>query len=218
MTRNTYPSLARPGDTIPPAAPLDVLRPMLESQVLVDWLVPLANGRLLDLGCGNGYMALAFARRGADLTEITGVDLNAEVIAVARETAISVLDEQAPPTRFVVGDVRKGETIERLGCFNFVVCNPPFFERCLSGQTKDPARKSARAEVTLGILELCQTAARLLVPGGRLALCHLARRRKQIAAAFERNEFTIEREIAYEGVRSGDGGIVYFLASYSTQE
>ena len=80
MTQNVYPSLARTGDVIPPAAPFDGLRPFLESQILVDWLQERVSGRLIDLGCGNGYMAMAFAHRAARLTETVGVDINQEAI------------------------------------------------------------------------------------------------------------------------------------------
>jgi SAM-dependent methyltransferase len=41
-------------------------------------------GRLLDLGCGTGRLLLAFARKGY---AVVGVDLSAEMLAVAREKA-----------------------------------------------------------------------------------------------------------------------------------
>jgi ubiquinone/menaquinone biosynthesis C-methylase UbiE len=41
-------------------------------------------GRLIDLGCGTGRLLLAFARRGF---QVVGVDLSAEMLAVAREKA-----------------------------------------------------------------------------------------------------------------------------------
>jgi SAM-dependent methyltransferase len=42
------------------------------------------NGRLIDLGCGTGRLLMSLARRG---TRVLGVDLSAEMLAVAREKA-----------------------------------------------------------------------------------------------------------------------------------
>jgi ubiquinone/menaquinone biosynthesis C-methylase UbiE len=39
------------------------------------------GARLLDVGCGNGYLARAFARRGL---EVTGVERSSELVALAR--------------------------------------------------------------------------------------------------------------------------------------
>lgn len=41
-----------------------------------------ANGKILDLGCGTGRLALAFARQGA---QVWGVDPDADMIACAKE-------------------------------------------------------------------------------------------------------------------------------------
>ncbi|MCL4790804.1 MAG: bifunctional 2-polyprenyl-6-hydroxyphenol methylase/3-demethylubiquinol 3-O-methyltransferase UbiG [Gammaproteobacteria bacterium] len=48
---------------------------------LVDQLIGLKQKRIADVGCGGGLLAEAMARRGA---EVTGIDMSAEVLDVAR--------------------------------------------------------------------------------------------------------------------------------------
>ncbi len=51
---------------------------------LVASLLPTAGTRVLDAGCGTGRVAIELARRGAD---VTGVDSDASMLAVARGAA-----------------------------------------------------------------------------------------------------------------------------------
>jgi magnesium-protoporphyrin O-methyltransferase len=54
-------------------------------QTLLDWLpADLSGRRLLDAGCGTGMLAVAAARRGA---EVVAVDLSPTLIGLARERA-----------------------------------------------------------------------------------------------------------------------------------
>jgi SAM-dependent methyltransferase len=51
--------------------------------VLLEVVGPVRGLRVLDLACGNGYLARRMAREGA--TEVTGVDGSAPIVALARE-------------------------------------------------------------------------------------------------------------------------------------
>lgn len=96
---------------------------------------------LLDMGCGRGRHAAAFAARGL---KVTGIDLSAESIAEAREAC--------PGARFAVHDMREPFARE---AFDAVVC---LFTSI--GYTPDRAED----------LRTMQAAAAALRPGGRLVL------------------------------------------------
>src|SRR5947207_14596595 len=51
-------------------------------------------GRLLDLGCGGGAHAVAFAERG---WTVTGVDISSAQLELARARGIAVLEVEAAP-------------------------------------------------------------------------------------------------------------------------
>lgn len=58
------------------------------------------GARLLDVGCGPGRHALAFARRGV---EVTGIDISAPFVDLARQAA----EEEALPATFLQADARE---------------------------------------------------------------------------------------------------------------
>jgi ubiquinone biosynthesis O-methyltransferase len=56
----------------------------LERDLILERTGPAAGRRILDVGCGDGVLALELAERGA---QVTGVDTSARMIAAARERA-----------------------------------------------------------------------------------------------------------------------------------
>jgi 2-polyprenyl-3-methyl-5-hydroxy-6-metoxy-1,4-benzoquinol methylase len=58
-----------------------------------------ANAKVLDLGCGTGYLFLRFLRRGFD---VTGLDLSSEMIQVLKD---SVSENEKKRAHLAVGDV-----------------------------------------------------------------------------------------------------------------
>ena len=77
----------------------------IEGQVerLVDWLALRPGSSLLDLTCGPGLVARAFARRGI---EVTGVDIAPAAIRHAREITSGL------PCTFIQADVREVQLAE----------------------------------------------------------------------------------------------------------
>jgi magnesium-protoporphyrin O-methyltransferase len=80
---------------------------------LLDWLpLDLRGVRLLDAGCGTGALALAAARRGA---EVTAVDLSPTLVSLARQRTHG---DTGPGTlRYLVGDMLD----DALGNFDHIV-------------------------------------------------------------------------------------------------
>jgi hypothetical protein len=79
----------------------------------------LVVGRVLDLGCGPGTLALVAARRGA--FSATGTDINPRAIRMAELNAR--MNELTAQVTFVVGDLGEPVRGER---FDLVVAQPPF--------------------------------------------------------------------------------------------
>ena len=89
---------------------------------LPQWLqaVDTQSARALDLGCGNGVLALALLQAG--FREVVATDNNAAAIRAAEANLQTVADGQS--VSVVADDC--GSTLR--GTFDVIVCNPPFHQ------------------------------------------------------------------------------------------
>jgi len=69
----------------------------VEQDLILDLAGPVTGTRVLDVGCGDGVLALAFARRGA---QVSGIDASPAMIAAARSRA----ERHAEHMNFEVGE------------------------------------------------------------------------------------------------------------------
>lgn len=80
--------------------------------------------RVCDLGCGTGLLGFLLLQRQPDL-RIAGLDIQPEAAALARRAAAeNGLMERLD---FRCGDLRQVRGIFPTGCFDLVVCNPPYY-------------------------------------------------------------------------------------------
>ena len=143
-------------------------RPSTDSMALADFAAPAKNARVCDLGCGCGALSLLLLAARPDFC-VTGVELQPEAAAVARENAV----QDALAGRFTVieGDLRDPALL-RAGSFDCAVSNPPYYPLASGYAAQDPALRAARTEEHCSLSELCRAAARLLRTGGRFFLVH----------------------------------------------
>ena len=127
------------------SSPLGRITDRLEQALLIE-LAGAASGKmLLDVGCGDGALAIAFAGRGA---LVTGIDADPEMLALARARSI----EHSAPTHLLLGRVEQLPFAD--GQFDIVLASALL---CLV-----PDRRRAVAEMV-----------RVLKPGGRLVIGEL---------------------------------------------
>lgn len=133
---------------------------------------PVRALRVLEVACGNGYLARRFAREGA--ASVVGVELSRPTLAAARAR------ERANPlgVRFVLGDASRLEGFPDAE-FDLVVANMAFMDIADSGGA-------------------IRAAARVLVPGGRLvfSISH------PCFDTDDRSMWVVERGIAPDGTWS----------------
>lgn len=94
----------------------DGVYPVSEDTRLLARSIEISHGeRMLEVGCGTGYISLCAATVGA---VVEGVDINNEAVELARHNARRVGSEVA----FFVSDMFDAVT----GCYDVVACNPPY--------------------------------------------------------------------------------------------
>lgn len=186
----------------------DVLVPRPETELLVQLALERLPSRteramadpapsVLDLGTGSGAIALAIAAERPD-AQVTGVDVSAAALAVARENARKL---HLPTVRWCLGSWFDPLPHER---FDLLVSNPPYLA------SDDPALPALRAEPLLALssgpsgLEafaaIIGCAAGHLHPGGRLLLEHGSTQADAVAGLLERHGFTdVRSQTDYAG-------------------
>ena len=76
----------------------------------IDWMAEQAQGRqILDVGCSEGVLEILLARNGFN---VTGVDINAEALAFARDLLAREPEEVRSRVRFVHGDLAQARLLD----------------------------------------------------------------------------------------------------------
>lgn len=120
---------------------------------------------ILDVGTGTGVIALMLAQRFPE-ARITGIDLNAAAVRCA--TANFGQSPWTDRLKTLLLDFREAETHYKAASFDWIVSNPPFFER--SFPSPDPMRQLARHTDQLTETDFMKQVSHLLTESG---LCQL---------------------------------------------
>ena len=153
--------------------PAEGYRTAIDPVFLAASIRALPGEKLLELGCGAGAASLCLARR-VPLAAVAGIDLQAELVALARSNAAA--NGMADQLSFLQGDVRDPPKEVAAGRFDQVFANPPFLK---AEQATIPASGIARVselEGTASLHDWLDAMLRLVRPKGRVTLIHRADR------------------------------------------
>lgn len=124
---------------------------------------PESVARCLDIGAGTGLVSIMLAQR-FERAEVTGVEIDGEAATQAGENCAA--SPFAARLRVECADINT--FAPEGGAYDLIVSNPPYFTQSL--QCPDGRRNMARHAVGLSLPALAKACARLLAPGGRVAI------------------------------------------------
>ena len=162
------------------------LIPRPDTECLVEQalgLVPDAQADVLDLGTGTGAIALALASERPGW-RVTGIDLQPEAVALARENARRLGLERVV---FETGDWYKSLPEKR---YSLIVSNPPYIDRGDPHLERGDVRYEPRSALVADMSGLADLetiilgAGAHLLPGGWLAVEHGWRQGEPVRALF----------------------------------
>lgn len=145
---------------------------------------------VVDLGMGNGVMALLLAYRNPQAS-ITGVEIQKQMVQRARRSVLyNHLEQRITITQ---ADINRIPDCWSAGQADLVVANPPFWKKGQGQVSQDPEQAIARHELQVNLSGVVRAARHLLKPGGRFALLQPARRLSEALYEFHQQGLSPQR-------------------------
>lgn len=150
----------------------------LDPVILCDFALP-AGGRIVDLGCGSGIMALLMARL-APGSLVTGVELQASMADLARRNV--ELNGLSARVDIVESDILHLGTLLPADGFDLVLANPPYRRAGTGRVSPRVGRDLARHESSATLGDFLALSKRLVRPGGRICFIYHPERLAELLA------------------------------------
>lgn len=127
------------------------------------------NAAVIDLGTGTGIIPVLLAGK-TEAKSITGLEIQAEMAEMAgRSIELNSLGDRV---KILCGDLKNSPELFGACSFDVVVTNPPYMNA--GGGLVNPSDTKAvsRHEILCTLEDVIRASARLLIPGGQLAMVH----------------------------------------------
>ncbi|WP_213196822.1 tRNA1(Val) (adenine(37)-N6)-methyltransferase [Cloacibacterium caeni] len=161
--------------------------------VLLGALCQVENAqKILEVGTGTGLISLMLAQRNAN-AEITALDLNEDAVKLAQENF-----KNSPFSERLQVFHQDFKTFESQKEYDFVVCNPPFFEE--NNSVKDIL---ARQQVELTFRNLIQKTARVLSSRGIFSVIIPSESAQEFENLAEYFDLYLVRKVNIFGIENG---------------
>ncbi|MBI4508778.1 MAG: methyltransferase [Deltaproteobacteria bacterium] len=161
-------------------------RVSLDPLLLVGFVLADSNvrlGRVLDLGCGGGVIALALAQADPRAL-VAGIEIQPVMADFARRNA--VVNGVAGRFNVIEGDLVQPRVLPvDSGSIDLVVSNPPYQPQAKGRAAPEAQRALSRHEVACTLTDILDAARYFLRSRGRLALILPADRLPELMAALE---------------------------------
>jgi tRNA1(Val) A37 N6-methylase TrmN6 len=143
----------------------------LDAVLLGNFISVRPGERILDLGCGNGIVALILAYRWPSC-QLTGLEIQPDLVTLARENVM--LNNWQERIGIVQGDMRQIEKSMEAGQFDWVVSNPPYRKTGTGRVNIEPEQLVARHEILADVASVVKAAVWTLKYKGRAAFIYPA--------------------------------------------
>ncbi len=162
----------------------------LDSLILAHFVSLKPRSVNMDLGCGNGVIALVLARR-FPLTQWTGLEIQEGQASLScRNVEQNGLEKRVT---IVLGDAREVKRKFPANSFDNVIFNPPY-RKLSSGRINSLLEKAvARHEIKGSLSDFLAASKYLLKPSGRVFAIYPAKRLVELIFLFRKNNIEPKR-------------------------
>ncbi|MDD2510544.1 MAG: tRNA1(Val) (adenine(37)-N6)-methyltransferase [Syntrophomonas sp.] len=146
--------------------------------------------QVVDLGTGNGVIALLLAFRAPSL-RVIAVEIQETMVKRARKNiAFNHLEDRID---IVQADIKTIKEYLPPQAAELVVSNPPFWKKGEGRWSQNPEKAVARHELEVELAQVVLAATYILLPGGRFSIIQRAERLQEIIMLFSANGLTPKR-------------------------
>lgn len=165
----------------------DSYRFSTDTILLADFSRPDGAKKCVELGTGCGTIPLLWCRENRRL-QIDAVEIQQNACELAKKSV--ELNGLGDNIRIINADLKNLKGILPFGCYDVVVCNPPY--KIGGGGIRNPesAKHIARHETECTLDDICLAASKLLQFGGRFFICQRPERLADVTEAMRK--FDIE--------------------------
>lgn len=148
------------------------------------------DAKVLDLCCGNGIIPLLLSHK-SKAKHICGVEIQ-KCAADLAERSVRLNNLNGKISIFC-DDLKNAPKLFGMSSYNNITCNPPYKEIGSGIKNKDSALSIARHEILCNLEDIIVASAKLLMPGGKLALIHRPERLCDIFWHMRKNKIEPKR-------------------------
>lgn len=136
----------------------DGYRFSIDSIILANFIVPVKDDVILDLGTGCGVIPLIVGFRWGNIVRsITGLETQDSLVALARRNI--AINDFGQLCRIIAGDVKTFSQYINRESFTKVICNPPFYRRGTGRTSSSQEALFARHQISATLEDFVSAAA-----------------------------------------------------------
>jgi len=176
----------------------------IEPFLLADFIRLQAGSSVLDVGTGCGVIPLLLTLKEPDI-KVTAVEVQESLYNLAVENISQ--HKLSKNIQAIHGDFLKVAPTLKQETFDWVISNPPYRKADTGRKNPNEEKAVARHEILLNLVSLLELSARLLKPGGKIALAYPPLRLNETLAQMKTRELTPSRLRFIHGSRRADAKI-----------
>ncbi len=164
----------------------------IDSVLISHFITPRKNETILELGSGCGVIGLILLHRhGDNLTGVTGIEKQADLVAISRKNIVTNNLEQK--FKIIEGDAGIIKQLIKPESFSLVISNPPFYVQNSGRVSKNLESMAARHQDESTLNCFVRAAAYCLKNRGRMGIIYPAGSLTQLVIEMKKNNIEAKR-------------------------
>jgi tRNA1Val (adenine37-N6)-methyltransferase len=162
----------------------------MDAFLLSAFIEPKPEHKIIDLGSGGGVLPLLVASQ-REVASILGIEIQPELVEMAcRSVALNRLEDKV---NIELADLRNLPVSIGINTFDFVITNPPFFEKNRGVVSENTSLATAKFEIHCTLEDVIKAAARSVKANGKVVIIYPTERLNDLILAFHNNHLTPKR-------------------------